>query len=325
MDIDQDDIDGAYDNLTSLYVREGEEGVEGAGEKAIVELFRLGSPLLRKGMIQAIREYDEEFTAEEVDFLMHALEQRISAASKKLPLTLSNEQKVQVQRFYATNAGASFINTQMRNTRLKSEFAIPLQYPDIDRAVAAAANEGVSEGNRAFSTAGRQAIKQAFALGDVEKVMRAALEGEGLHYSTPQYRGTRVPRKQLEAFRVGDLLMNAFFMSFSPDIMKPTKRGDDEKVHDGFRQARTFVSDQYKSHVGVPVIYELPERSGYKTAVIHSLYEHETVMPPMAVLAIKSITNEGTHTRICLKTKAEADADAQKTGPDKRRKVYMFH
>ncbi len=70
--------------------------------------------------------------------------------------------------------------------------------------------------------------------------------------------------------------MNTFFMSFSPDIMNPTKRGDDEKDHDGFKQAKMFAGDKYKSHVGVPVIYELPDRSGYKTTVIHSMYEHET-------------------------------------------------
>ncbi|PNK82411.1 hypothetical protein CEQ31_026455 [Serratia odorifera] len=43
--------------------------------------------------------------------------------------------------------------------------------------MAAAAKAGASEGNVTFSTAGRLAIKQAFALGDVQKVMRAALEG----------------------------------------------------------------------------------------------------------------------------------------------------
>lgn len=326
MDIDQDDIKGAYNNLTSLYVREGEEGVEGAGEKAIVELFRLGSPLLRKGMIQAIREYDEneEFTAEEVDFLMHALKQRISAASEKLPLTLSNEQKVQVQRFYATNAGSSFINTLARNARLTPEGAIPLEYPNLDRAVAAAADEKVSERNRAFSTASRLVIKQAFSLGSVEKVMRAALEGGVRHYKTPQYRGTLVPSRQLNAFRVGDILSNAFFMSFSPDIIEYT-RGDNKKVHDGFKQAWEFTKVKYKSHTGVPVIYELPDRSDYKTMVIHGMYEHETVMPPMEKLAIESIENKGTYTHIRLKKKAEADADSKKTGANKPRHVYMFH
>lgn len=134
-----------------------------------------------------------------------------------------------------------------------------------------------------------------------------------------------MPRNQLDAFRVGDILVNTFFMSFSPDIMKPTKRGDDEKVHDGFKQAKMFAGDKYKSHVGVPVIYELPERSGYKTTVIHSLYEHETVLPPMAVLAIESIKNEGTHTRIRLKKKSEADADAKKTGANKPRQLFMYH
>ncbi|MDM1819053.1 hypothetical protein QRD25_24065 (plasmid) [Serratia marcescens] len=230
-----------------------------------------------------------------------------------------------MQRFYGTNAGASFINTQLRNARLKPEQAIRPTYLNLDSAVAAAANEGVSEGRISFSTAGRLAIKQAFALGDAKKVMRAALEGGELHYSTPQYRGTRVPRNQLDAFRVGDILVNTFFMSFSPDIMKPTKRGDDEKVHDGFKQAKMFAGDKYKSHVGVPVIYELPERSGYKTTVIHSLYEHETVLPPMAVLAIESIKNEGTHTRIRLKKKSEADADAKKTGANKPRQLFMYH
>ncbi|RII74069.1 Uncharacterised protein [Serratia odorifera] len=335
MNVDQDDIDVIYENLISQYV---------GGEEAIVYLFRSKSPTLRENMNQAMTEYDDAFTPVEQDFILHALEQRVIAASKKTPpppneqkktasapvseqkktpLTLSDEQKKQVQRFYGTNAGASFINTQMRNAHLEPDRAIPPTYPNLDSAVAAAAKAGASEGNVTFSTAGRLAIKQAFALGDVQKVMRAALEGGEGHSRTPQYRGTRVPRSQLEAFKVGDILVNTFFMSFSPDITKPTKRGDDEKVHDGFKQAMKFVGNRYKSHVGEPVIYELPDRSGYTTTVIHSLYEYETVMQPMEKLAIDSIKNEGTYTRICLKKKSAVDADAKKNSTDKP--LYMFH
>lgn len=176
MNVDQNDIDKIYGNLIKIYER---------GEESIVYLFRSNSPTLEDDKIEAMTAYDDEFTAEEKDFILRALDQRIIAASKNMPLKLDDEQKKQVQRFYGTNAGASFINTQLRNARLKPEQAIRPTYLNLDSAVAAAANEGVSEGRISFSTAGRLAIKQAFALGDAKKVMRAALEGGGSCTTAP--------------------------------------------------------------------------------------------------------------------------------------------
>ncbi|PNK82523.1 hypothetical protein CEQ31_025550 [Serratia odorifera] len=83
MNVDQDDIDVIYENLISQYV---------GGEEAIVYLFRSKSPTLRENMNQAMTEYDDAFTPVEQDFILHALEQRVIAASKKTPPP-PNEQK----------------------------------------------------------------------------------------------------------------------------------------------------------------------------------------------------------------------------------------
>lgn len=108
-----------------------------------------------------------------------------------------------MQRFYGTNAGASFINTQMRNAHLEPDRAIPPTYPNLDSAVAAAAKAGASEGNVTFSTAGRLAIKQAFALGDVQKVMRAALEGGRGTPAPPSIAGRACPGASSRLLRWG--------------------------------------------------------------------------------------------------------------------------
>ncbi|HBC5194909.1 hypothetical protein [Serratia ureilytica] len=291
MNVDQDDIDEIYNNLISIYT---------GGEAAIVSLFRSKSPTLRENMTQAMTEYDDEFTPEEQGFIFRALEQRIIAASQNIPLTLDNEQKKQVQRFYSTNSGASFINTHARNARLDPKQAISLKHTNIRSALNAAASEPVSAGQVAFSNAHRKTIEHAFMLSDVEKVMRAALSGEEPYYRAPQYRGTRVPKTRLDTFKVGDIMVNAFFASFSPDIMEYTKTGE-RKVHDGLKQAMKFTGGAYKSHVGVPVIYEIPERSGYKTISIDTLYERETVIPPGEKLEIEEIVDKGTYTHIRLK------------------------
>ncbi|MDM1819052.1 hypothetical protein QRD25_24060 (plasmid) [Serratia marcescens] len=82
MNVDQNDIDKIYGNLIKIYER---------GEESIVYLFRSNSPTLEDDKIEAMTAYDDEFTAEEKDFILRALDQRIIAASKNMPLKLDDE------------------------------------------------------------------------------------------------------------------------------------------------------------------------------------------------------------------------------------------
>lgn len=229
-----------------------------------------------------------------IDNIMHW----VADISDAAPAQLSSVQKIQLQRFYSTNAGASFINTWSRNSYLKPEARIPEAYSQIERALGAAAKEKVSQGNVAFSAEAHKAIRTAFRHGNPEKVMTAALSDYEEYYRAPQYRGTRVPRERLAQFKVGDVMENTFFTSFSPDIYTPKSRGDDVKTHDGLKEARRFMGDAYKSHVGARVIYEMPRS---KARQISTLYEYETVVPPGEKFEILSIENKGDYEHIRLK------------------------
>ncbi|MBH2717808.1 hypothetical protein I5Q16_23010 [Serratia marcescens] len=303
MSIKEEDVGAIYENLLQVYAE---------GEKALIYGYRMGSPDLKETILESIDQYYDRYSSDERRFIFNELVERIIKASQAAPLVLDDEQKKQVQRFYSTNAGASFINTKVRNTYLKTEQAIAAKYPDIRSALAAAASESVSEGRVAFSTSARKTIEDIFKLNDVTKAMRAVLNEGDLYYRASQFRGTLVPAPLLSTFKKDDVMVNAFFTSFSPDILEYTKTGTGEKkTHDGLKQALKFAGSAYKTHTGEPVIYEIPSRAGYKTITISTLYEHETVIPPGEKFKIEEINRKGTHTHILLK-KVDAKEKAKR-------------
>ncbi|AIA46976.1 TccC4 [Serratia sp. FS14] len=171
-----------------------------------------------------IRDFLDEYASEEVtdeELPAHAenvatqvirgVAQR-SVMQDPASIRLTADEKKYVQRFYSTNAGASFINTRARNLFRTRPMAA--ESSNVAEAIGKGASEGGTDGTPLLPNWIREHVKSAFRKGEPLAVMRAALvDGEQL-YAESQYRGTRIPKETLDVYTPGTVIKNVFLPHF---------------------------------------------------------------------------------------------------------------
>jgi insecticidal toxin complex protein TccC len=205
---------------------------------------------------------------------------------------MTNNEKEGIHLFWATNAGARYINSAARNV-YAGQPAANLNFDEVRKKALGELKSNNGEGtmklsvqrqSRAFDP-GAQMLKKYhhYPLG-LTKVFKASL---GAVMTTEIYRGVRVAKTEIDLFQPGLEVTTSGFTAFTPD----------EKEAKQFMYSDLYAREFYGA--SKPVLFIL--QGGAK--VITSVTEEEGIVVPGSHFVVDSSRREGPHLNVFLKTR----------------------